>query len=73
MEKKIAHIMERINKDLISKYKGKIIAIEPDSGDYFIGDSELDAYNKAIKRYPDKQFIFKRIGFASTHIIGITE
>ena len=60
----------RISKDLSSKYKGKIIAIDIDSGKYFIGDSELDAYNKAIKKYPDKKFVFKRIGFDSTHFVG---
>ena len=60
----------RINKNLSSKYKGKIVAIDTDSGKYFIGDSELDAYNKAIKKYPDKKFVFKRIGFDSTHFVG---
>ena len=60
----------KINKELLPKYKGKIIAIDTDSGSYFIGNSELDAYNEAIKKYPDKKFIFKRIGFDSTHFVG---
>lgn len=60
----------KISKELSSKYKGKIVAIDADSGNYFIGDSELDAYNKAIKKYPDKKFVFKRIGFDSTHFVG---
>lgn len=60
----------KINKELLPKYKGKIVAIDADSGSYFIGDSELDAYKLAIKKYPNKQFIFKRIGFDYTHFVG---
>lgn len=73
MEDKIKEaniVFERINEKLSSHYKGKIVAIDIDTGNYFIGDSELDAYQKAIKKYPNKKFIFKRIGFASTHIVG---
>lgn len=63
-------LFESINKELSSKFKGKIVAIDADSGSYFIGDSELDAYNKAAKKHPKKQFIFRRIGFDSTHFVG---
>jgi len=63
-------VFEKINEELEPKYKGKIVAIEPESGDYFIGDNIIDAYNKAIKKYPNKKFIFKRIGFTSTHFVG---
>lgn len=63
-------LFEKINKELLPRYKGKIIAIDTESGEYFIGDSELDAYKKAIKNISKKQFIFKRIGFASTHFVG---
>ena len=60
----------KINKELSPKYKGKVVAIDTDTGNYFIGDSELDAYKMAIKKYPNKQFIFKRIGFDYTHFVG---
>ena len=63
-------LFEKISKELIGKHKGKIVAIDADSGSYFIGDSELDAYKKAIKKYPDKKFVFKRIGFGSTYFVG---
>jgi len=63
-------LFSKINKDLSPKYKGKIVAIDTDSGKYFIGDSELDAYKKATKQLPKKQFVFKRIGFSSTHFVG---
>lgn len=63
-------LFEKISKELSPKYKGKIVAIDADSGNYYVGDSELDAYYKAIKSYPNKKFVFKRIGFDSTHLVG---
>ena len=63
-------LFEKLSKELTAKYKGKIVAIDTDTGSYFIGDSELDAYKKAIKKYPDNKFIFKRIGFGSTYFVG---
>ena len=63
-------LFEKISKELTAKHKGKIVAIDTDTGSYFVGDSEIDAYQKAIKKYPDKKFIFKRIGFDSTYFVG---
>lgn len=68
--KEVNQIFEKINKQLLPKFKGKIVAIDMDSGNYFIGESEIDAYKEAIKQYPKKQFIYKRIGFDSTHFVG---
>ncbi len=67
--KELKIVVENINKEE-SESKGKIVAIDLDSGDYFIGASELEAYQKAVKKYPGKIFIFKRIGHAHTHLIG---
>lgn len=63
-------LFERINKELSPRYKGKIVAIDAESGNYFVGDSELDAYKKAIQKCPDKKFVFKRVGFDSVHFVG---
>ena len=63
-------LFERIDKKLAQQFKGKIVAVDTDSGDYFVGDSELDAYKNAIKKHPNKKFIFKRVGFDSTHFVG---
>ena len=67
--KELKIIVEKINEEEPGN-KGKIVAIDIDSGDYFVGNSELEAYRKAIKKYPDKKFIFKRIGFVNTHFIS---
>lgn len=51
-------------------YKGKYIAIDTSSEDYFMGDEILEAYQKAAQKYPDKTFVFKRIGFPAARCIG---
>ena len=71
--KEAKELFERINKELVPRYKGKMVAIDTESGNYFVGDSELDAYKKAMQKYPaerGKQFVFKRVGFDSAHFVG---
>jgi len=58
---------ERLKDQLEPQYKGKIVAIEVDSGDYFIGDTVVEAGEKARKKHPDKVFHFIRIGFRAVH------
>ena len=54
-------------KPKFKKDKGKIVAIEVESGNYFIGDDELDAAQKARSKFPDKIFVFFRIGYPVVH------
>lgn len=66
-------LFQKISRELSPRYKGKIVAIDTESGNYFVGDSELAAYKKAMQKYPaerNKQFVFKRIGFDSAHFVG---
>lgn len=63
-------LLGKINEELGEEHKGEIVAIDPESGKYFLGKTELDAYKKASKQLPNKKFVFKRIGFASTHFVG---
>lgn len=67
--KDVETIFNKINEVEYNK-KGKIVAIEPESGEYFIGDNIVDAYRKAVERYPGKRFIFKRVGFEHTYFTG---
>lgn len=50
-------------EELEAKHKGMIAAIEPDSGDYFLGTSVINAVAKGRKKYPDAVFYSIRIGF----------
>ncbi len=70
MIKKANDIFQKLNQRLSQKEKGKIVAIEAESGEYYLGRSELEAYSEAKKQHPKKQFVFKRIGFASTYFVG---
>lgn len=63
-------IFADISKKLLPNEKGKIVAIDPQTGKYALGSTELEAYNKIAKEHPKKQFVFKRLGFASTHFTG---
>jgi hypothetical protein len=58
---------EKLKPILEPKYKGKIVAIEVDSEDYFIGDTVVEAGTKAKERYPDKIFHFIRIGYRAVY------
>ncbi len=53
----------------IRENKGKIVAIEIESGNYFIGEDELEAAQKARNKFPDKIFVFFRIGYPAVHKI----
>jgi len=52
------------NKEKLEKaYLGKIVAIEIESGTIAgIGLTLDEAYEKAIKKYPDRRFYFRKIG-----------
>lgn len=46
---------------------GKIVAIDVESGNYVLGDDELEAALKARERFPGKVFAFFRVGYPSVH------
>jgi len=51
----------------ISQLKGKIIAIEINSTDYFIEDTVLKAVMLGRKQYPQQKFYCKRIGYDAVY------
>jgi hypothetical protein len=57
----------RIKNELPSGLNGKIVAIEVESGDYFIEDTPLKASILGQQKHPNKQFYFKRVGYSSVH------
>ena len=59
-------LREKLEKD----HKGEIVAIEIASGDFFLGENEIEAYEKAVKKHPGKTFVYKRIGYQATHFVG---
>jgi uncharacterized HAD superfamily protein len=49
-------LFRKYNEKLEKTHHGKVIAIEVESGDYFIGDSGVEATKKAKEKYPSKIF-----------------
>ena len=55
-------IYAEIKKKLEPTLKNKFVAIEVDSGDYFIGNAAIEAADKAREKYPGSVFFLVRIG-----------
>lgn len=58
---------KRLKPKLEKKYKGRIVAIDVDSGDYFLGRTVLEATEKGRKRHPGKIFYAIRVGYPAVH------
>ena len=61
---------ERLKADLERRHRGRFVAIEPFSGDYFLGDTSAEALIAAHGAFPDRRFYLLRIGFDAAHTIG---
>jgi hypothetical protein len=48
---------------------GKFVAIEPESGRYFVGKTTRETMDKAHREMPDKKFYLTRVGFVYAHVI----
>ncbi len=58
---------EEIAKQVEPEHNGEIIAIEPNSGAYFLGNDEVEAANKARAAGCTGPFFFLRVGSKYTH------
>ncbi len=57
----------RYKKALELTEKGKVVAIEVESGEMFLGRTPLEAGLKARQKFPDKIFYFIRVGYPAVH------
>ncbi len=62
-----AAVLRRVNS--LRGQKGKIAAIEPRSGDYFLADNTMDALQLARRSYPDSIFYIVRVGHRTAHAL----
>lgn len=58
---------QKYAKKLESTERGRIIAIEIESGDSFMGDSTVEAILKAKEKYPNRIFYLMRVGYDAVH------
>ena len=49
------------------KLKGKLVAIDIDSGKYFIDNTSLKAIMQGQREFPNKIFYVKRIGYRAVY------
>jgi hypothetical protein len=59
---KAQNIYKQIKNQLEKDHKDEYVAIEPDSGDYFLGNDQIEVITKAKKKYPNKIFYLIKIG-----------
>jgi hypothetical protein len=63
---------ERLQSELESKHMDRFVAIEPVSGEYFLGDSFDEAVKSARTKYPSRLSHTIRVGHrAAFHIGGL--
>ena len=60
-------LFEALDPELREKHRGQFIAIEVDSGDSFIGQTEMEANQKARAKHPGKVFFLGRIGYPTAY------
>jgi len=60
--RKAKAIYETIREEMEANYKGKIVAIDPESGEYFIGDTGMEASKKGKEKYPGRVLFRVRVG-----------
>ena len=67
ISKKGQRIFEAISQDLEKQHFGRFVAIEVESGEYFIGDTGIEATRKAQVRHPGKIFFLGSVGYRTAY------
>jgi hypothetical protein len=67
ISKKGRQIFEALSPELTVEHRGQFIAIDADSGDYFMGETGIEATRKAQATYPGKIFFLGRIGYRTAY------
>jgi len=55
-------IYEQLREELEKKHLGHFVAIEVESGEYFVGETLTEADARAREKYPARVFYVVRIG-----------
>ena len=58
-------IYQKISKQIKKGHSGDFVAIEVESGKYFLGQTQVEAIEKAKKHFPTKIFYLMKVGFPS--------
>lgn len=61
---------EKLKPILEPTENGKFVSIEPESGEYFVGNTDVEAALKGKEKFPEKILFLARIGFPFAHKFG---
>src|SRR5437868_6356027 len=61
---------EKLREELEPEHTGRYVAIEPESGRYFLDDTGSGAINAALAEMPEGHFYVARVGYRSAEDIG---
>lgn len=61
---------ERLRADLEADHRNRFVAIEPESGDYFLADTLDGAVREARAKYPSRLSHVVRVGHAAALHLG---
>ena len=50
--RRAARWFQKVQPKLLSRHKGDIVAVDPKTGRYFVGDDELDVARQAVSALP---------------------
>jgi hypothetical protein len=56
-------LFQKLDAELHKQYYGKFMAMDAESGDYFLGATMIEADTQARAKYPGKVFYVGRIGY----------
>jgi hypothetical protein len=63
----------QLQSDLESQHMDRFVAIEPESGEYFLGDTFDEAVKLARTKYPNRLSHTIRIGHRAAFHMGVLE
>ena len=69
-EKSMAIYREKIRPLVYPQQKGRMLVIDPDSGDYEVDDSAIAATDRLRERRPDTLFFGIKIGYKASISFG---
>ena len=52
------------------EHTGRYVAVDPDTGRYFLGDTSAEAAGAAHDALPESHFYMARVGYDAAHSIG---
>lgn len=59
---------QRLKDRLEPEHIGKIVAVEVESGEYFLGNTVVEAIKNAEAKYPEELLYIARIGYRAVYV-----